>query len=243
MPASRQPIATVAARLPPALSPATPSARCLRRTRRCARRRRAPPQNCPRTRREIAFPAAAGSRRRRRRRRSRSRAALPAGHGFRDRRRPSRRRGRTPRSAISPARPDRPVRPVAPPRPPPRYPARSRPAAVERPPAPRRARAATSRALCGVIVSGSRSGSSGMIWAITGSSGAVMRGSLAAFQKRGSISRHRTTASRTVNGLERAARQPESCPPIGEICCFVRRLRLQDRLRGNSCHGPQLRDQ
>ena len=57
-------------------------------------------QNRPRTRRESAFPADAGSRPRRRRRRSRSRAGAPAGHGFRDRRRPSRRRGRTPPSAI-----------------------------------------------------------------------------------------------------------------------------------------------
>ena len=38
-----------------------------------------------------------------------------------------------------------------------------------------------SRALCGVIVVGSRSGSSGMIWAITGSSGAGIWGFLGAF--------------------------------------------------------------
>src|SRR5882724_8184993 len=38
-----------------------------------------------------------------------------------------------------------------------------------------------SRALCGVIVSGSRSGSSGMIWAMTGSSGVIMRGFLMGF--------------------------------------------------------------
>jgi len=33
-----------------------------------------------------------------------------------------------------------------------------------------------SRALCGVMLSGSRSGNSGMIWAMTGSSGVIMRG-------------------------------------------------------------------
>jgi hypothetical protein len=33
-----------------------------------------------------------------------------------------------------------------------------------------------SRALCGVIVVVSRSGSSGMIWATTGSSGGIMKG-------------------------------------------------------------------
>ena len=55
-----------------------------------------------------------------------------------------------------------------------------------------------SRALCGVIVVGSRSGSSGMIWATTGSSGVIMRGCLVPEQG-GSIGNGRGRRNRAIS--------------------------------------------